>query len=85
MSDNEVYILIVWIIGCLINALIVSKYNSINTDKMDPLSFAICLPFIMIEYIFNGIFIISSWIGLLSVGIYKGIDYGRKKYKSIFK
>lgn len=85
MSNTEIYILLIWIIGCLINTLIVFRYNSINTDKMDPLSFALCFPFLMIEYIFNGLFIISSWIGLLSVGIYKGINYGRKKYKSIFK
>jgi hypothetical protein len=68
MSETELIIALVWVLGIFFNLMVVNKFFP-EDDNVDPLTALFLLPIIMVMELIKLLFIIGSWMTWIAVGI----------------
>lgn len=68
MSETELIIALVWVLGIFFNLMVVNKFFP-EDDNVDPLAALFLLPIIMVMELIKLLFVIGSWMTWIAVGI----------------
>ena len=68
MSETELIIALVWVLGIFFNLMVVNKFFP-EDDNVDPLAALFLLPIIMVMELIKLLFVIGSWMTWITVGI----------------
>lgn len=68
MSETELIIALVWVLGIFFNLMVVNKFFP-EDDNVDPLVALFLLPIIMVMELIKLLFVIGSWMTWIAVGI----------------
>lgn len=68
MSETELIIALVWVLGIFFNLMVVNKFFP-EDDNVDPLTALFLLPIIMVMELIKLLFVIGSWMTWIAVGI----------------
>jgi len=68
MSETELIIALVWVLGVFFNLMVVNKFFP-EDDNVDPLTALFLLPIIMVMELIKLLFVIGSWMTWIAVGI----------------
>ena len=68
MSETELIIALVWVLGIFFNLMVVNKFFP-EDDNVDPLTALFLLPIMMVMELIKLLFIIGSWMTWIAVGI----------------
>ena len=68
MSETELIIALVWVLGIFLNLMVVNKFFP-EDDNVDPLAALFLLPIIMVMELIKLLFVIGSWMTWIAVGI----------------
>jgi hypothetical protein len=68
MSETELIIALVWVLGIFFNLMVVNKFFP-EDDNVDPLAALLLLPIIMVMELIKLLFVIGSWMTWIAVGI----------------
>ena len=68
MSETELIIELVWVLGIFFNLMVVNKFFP-EDDNVDPLAALFLLPIIMVMELIKLLFVIGSWMTWIAVGI----------------
>ena len=68
MSETELIIALVWVLGICFNLMVVNKFFP-EDNNVDPLVALLLLPIIMVMELIKLLFVIGSWMTWIAVGI----------------
>ena len=68
MSETELIIALVWVLGIFFNLMVVNKFFP-EDDNVDPLTALFLLPIMMVMELIKLLFVIGSWMTWIAVGI----------------